>query len=86
MWAGTCRACLDSGEKLGLIGVSGVEAEGTVMGGEVRPFWSSLNGREAALLFGERSELMFPVEAGGRRWGSCSVGSGLRPRLCVDLI
>ena len=64
MWAGTCRACLDSGEKLGLIGVSGVDAEGTVMGGEVRPFWRSLNGREAALLFGERSELMLPVEAG----------------------
>ena len=46
-----------------------MDAEGTVMGGEVRPFWRSLNGREAALLFGERSELMLPVEAGVREGG-----------------
>lgn len=36
MWAGTCRVCLDSGEKLGLIGASGVDVKGTLMGGDVR--------------------------------------------------
>lgn len=35
VWAGMCRACLDNGEKLGLIGASGVDVEGTVMRGEV---------------------------------------------------
>ena len=72
VWAGTCRACLDNGEKLGLIRSSGVDVEGAVMRGEVRTsplFGGSLNGREAALLFGERSELMFPVEVGVREGG-----------------
>lgn len=37
VWAGMCRACLDNGEKLGLIGASGVDVEGTVMRGETSP-------------------------------------------------
>ena len=66
MWAGTCRAYLDNGEKLGLIRSSGVDVEGAV----TSPlFGGSLNGREAALLFGERSELMFPGEVGVQEGG-----------------
>lgn len=37
--------------------------------GPLLSFWGSLNGRGAALSFGEGSELMFPVEAGVREGG-----------------